>query len=196
MPVQSKITAAASRKERERAERGRLIVAAARELAEAEGWDAVTTRKLAEQVEYSQPVLYSHFKNMDAIARAVALEGFEELAGVLRAAASAATSPAEVLRGLARAYCTFAAEHPALYDAMFVRRTDLTFGADETPAPMRAAFEAFHAGTEPFAGPEHEALTELFWSSLHGLTTLAQGNRLRPNHHEDRLDLLIDLFVS
>jgi AcrR family transcriptional regulator len=46
-------------KERERAGRHRLIVSAARELAETEGWDAVTTRRLADRIEYSQPVLYS-----------------------------------------------------------------------------------------------------------------------------------------
>ena len=34
-----------ARRERERAEREKLIVTAARELAEAEGWDAVTTRR-------------------------------------------------------------------------------------------------------------------------------------------------------
>ncbi|WP_206686176.1 WHG domain-containing protein [Kribbella qitaiheensis] len=79
---------------------------------------------------------------------------------------------------------------------MFVRRTDLTFGTGEIPAPLRAAFEAFHQTAEPFAGAEHEALTELFWSSLHGLITLGRGNRLRPDHHEDRIDLLIDLIVS
>ncbi len=50
------------RKQRERAERERLIVATARELAEQQGWDAVTTRRLAERIEYSQPVLYSHFR--------------------------------------------------------------------------------------------------------------------------------------
>jgi hypothetical protein len=56
-----------NRRERERAERHSLILAVARELAEAEGWEAVTTRRLAERVEYSQPVLYSHFKGKDAI---------------------------------------------------------------------------------------------------------------------------------
>ncbi|MFB6616621.1 TetR family transcriptional regulator, partial [Streptomyces sp. NPDC085524] len=35
------------RKARERAERERLIVTTARELAEQQGWDAVTTRRLA-----------------------------------------------------------------------------------------------------------------------------------------------------
>ena len=35
------------RRERERAARERLIITAARELAETEGWEAVTTRRLA-----------------------------------------------------------------------------------------------------------------------------------------------------
>lgn len=45
------------RRERERAERRQAIVTAARELAEAEGWEAVTTRRLSDRIEYSQPVL-------------------------------------------------------------------------------------------------------------------------------------------
>ncbi|MEV7178839.1 hypothetical protein [Kitasatospora sp. NPDC093679] len=43
--------AAPRRRERERTERHRLIVTTARELAEAEGRGAVTTRRLAERVE-------------------------------------------------------------------------------------------------------------------------------------------------
>ena len=68
------------RRRRQRAQRHDLIIAAARDLAEAEGWEAVTTRRLAELVEYSQPVLYSHFDGKDAIVRAVAIEGFADLA--------------------------------------------------------------------------------------------------------------------
>ncbi|MEV4046390.1 helix-turn-helix domain-containing protein, partial [Streptomyces sp. NPDC049744] len=74
-----------TRRERERAERERLIVTAARDLAEAEGWDAVTTRRLAAEIEYSQPVLYSHFKGKGAIMAAVAVRGCEELTADLRA---------------------------------------------------------------------------------------------------------------
>ena len=71
------------RRDRERAQRRQVIVSAARELAEAEGWESVTTRRLADRIEYSQPVLYSHFEGKDAIVSAVALEGFGELAAVL-----------------------------------------------------------------------------------------------------------------
>ncbi|MDX6279110.1 MAG: hypothetical protein QOH03_181 [Kribbellaceae bacterium] len=179
---------AEQRKAKARQERGRLIVAAARELAEAEGWEAVTTRKLADKVEYSQPVLYSHFKNMDAIAAAVALEGIEELGALL--------SKATGLRGLADAYLSFAAEHPAVYQAMFVRPTELTFATGDIPPSLRAAFASLQAGVAPFAQDDAETLTELFWSSLHGLATLQGGRRLRPDQQQNRVELLVHLIET
>lgn len=68
-----------TRRERQRAERHRLIVDTAHEIAETQGWDAVTVRRLAEAIEYSQPVLYSHFAGRDAIVAAVAEQGFPVL---------------------------------------------------------------------------------------------------------------------
>jgi AcrR family transcriptional regulator len=179
-----------SRRERARDERRDLIVRTARELAEAEGWDAVTTRRLAEAVDYSQPVLYGHFKNMDAIATAVALQGIEELTAVLRSG-----SAADGLRGLARAYLEYAETHPAVYDAMFVRRTDLVFGGAETPDVLKDAFDAIRAAVEPYATDDPETLTEVFWSALHGQATLNHNRRLRPTHTTPRADLLVALFT-
>jgi AcrR family transcriptional regulator len=184
------------RRERAREDRRRLIVSTARELAEAEGWEAVTTRRLAEKVEYSQPVLYSHFSNMDAIADAVALEGIEELTAEFRKARTSASSPVDAVRRIADSYLTFAAQHPALYEAMFVRRTDLSFGTDESPAPLKAAFEELLAVVEPFASADAETATEVFWSSLHGLATLTRGPRLRPTHHRPRVELLVTLLTT
>ncbi|ROP36378.1 TetR family transcriptional regulator [Saccharothrix texasensis] len=182
------------RRERERAERHRLIVDAARELAEAEGWDAVTTRRLAERVEYSQPVLYSHFKGKDAIVRAVAVQGFVDITERMRAARTAHRSPRQALRALAVAYLDFAAERPALYEAMFVREVDLSFGSGDTPPELRAAFGEFVAVVEPLAGDDVETRIEVFWSALHGQATLDHGHRLRPTHRRARLDLLLSLF--
>src|SRR5208282_6540900 len=102
------------RRDRERARREQLIVTSARELAETGGWDAVTMRRLADRVEYSQPVLYSHFSGRADIVRAVALEGFAELAEELRDARSGARSPAAALRALAAAYLAFAQSRPAV----------------------------------------------------------------------------------
>jgi AcrR family transcriptional regulator len=90
------------RRERERAERRQAIVTGARELAEADGWEAVTTRRLSDRIEYSQPVLYSHFENRDAIIEAVALEGFSELWVVMHHGKSKARTPVRTARRLPR----------------------------------------------------------------------------------------------
>src|SRR3978361_1403051 len=92
------------RRERERTARRRLIITTARTLAEAEGWDAVTTRRLSTEIEYSQPVLYKHFTGMEKSAGAVALDGFEDLAGALRAASSDAGAAHGALSIVAQAY--------------------------------------------------------------------------------------------
>jgi AcrR family transcriptional regulator len=179
-----------NRRERERAERHQLIIDAARDLAEAEGWDAVTTRRLAEKVEYSQPVLYSHFKGKDAIVRAVAIQGCGELARLLRKARPSRGESR--LRAAAEAYLEFARRRPALYDAMFVQQSDIPWGTDEVPQELLDAFGELVAAVEPVRGERDlEALTEVFWSSLHGIATLMQGGRLRPVHDETRLDLLL-----
>ena len=128
------------RRDRDRARRQQLIITAARELAETEGWEGVTMRRLAERVEYSQPVLYSHFPGKGGIIDAVAVEGFAELRLILRNARQAAGSPEAALRELAEAYVGFALEHPALYDAMFTLNTELPFGRPEAPRELQAAF--------------------------------------------------------
>jgi AcrR family transcriptional regulator len=185
------------RRERDLARRRQLIVTAARELAEAEGWDAVTTRRLAERVEYSQPVLYSHFTGKAGIVRAVALEGFADLAAELHSARTAARSPAAALRAVASAYQRFAQSRPAVYDAMFVLPTDLPFAAPGTPAAPRAAFAELLAALEPLAGDRDlETLGEIAWSALHGLATLARSNRLRDSHQQARLNMLADQLTG
>jgi AcrR family transcriptional regulator len=185
------------RRERDRASREQLIVTAARELAEAEGWDAVTTRRLAERVEYSQPVLYSHFAGKAGIVRAVALEGFGELAAELHRARTAAPCADTALRAVAAAYQRFAQSRPAAYDAMFVMPTDIPFATPETPAAPRAAFAELLAALEPLAGNRDlQTLAEVAWSALHGLAALARGNRLRASHQQARLDLLADQLTG
>jgi AcrR family transcriptional regulator len=186
----------AERRERDRAERHQLIIRIAREIAEAEGWDAVTTRRLAERIEYSQPVLYSHFAGKDAIVTAVALDGMTELTAAIDATRAAAGSPEQALAGMARAYCDFAAANPALYDAMFVLRTELPFAVDESPAQLKDAFAAVRAAVAPIAADrDPDVLTELTWSALHGLVTLARTHRIRPESHELRLALLTQTLL-
>ncbi|MFF9021311.1 TetR/AcrR family transcriptional regulator [Streptomyces eurythermus] len=182
------------RKERERLARERLIVATARELAEEQGWDAVTTRRLAERIEYSQPVLYSHFRGKREIIGAVALEGATEMAAAMRAAAAAADGPRARVTALARAYLGFAARSPAVYDALFRLDGGLVFADEETPQPLKDAFAALLETLDEVAGDgvDPGLFTEVFWAALHGLATLSRAGRLLPEDAERRVELLVD----
>lgn len=182
------------RKQRERAERERLIVATARELAEQQGWDAVTTRRLAERIEYSQPVLYSHFRGKREIIGAVALEGAAEMAAAVRAAISSANGPRERVAALARAYLDFAARNPAVYDAIFRLDGGLAFAREDTPEPLKDAFAALLEclGEVAGHGVDPGLFTEVFWASLHGQATLTRAGRLPPENTGQRVELLVD----
>jgi len=183
------------RKERQRAERYELILNAARELAEAEGWDAVTTRRLAELIDYSQPVLYSHFKGKADIMAAVATRGFEELATRLKMETANVASAPDVLRNVCGAYLDFGRSRPVVYEAMFVLPTKIKFASEETPTALRAAFEALVTAL----GPERqgsEYLAEVLWSALHGLVVLTQTERIPAIGAEVRLNVLVQKFSS
>ena len=192
--------AIADRRLRDRAARRRLILATARSLAEREGWDAVTTRRLSTEIEYSQPVLYKHFISMDAIVEAVALEGFGELAETLSKARRGAGAPKDELRWVAHAYRSFALENPAVYDAMFTRSTSLRFGTEDRPVELAAGFAELRAAVAGVAGVaggrDVDTLTEILWAALHGLSTLERADRLRTGLDVDRIELLVAHFFD
>lgn len=178
------------RKQRERFEREGRITAAARRIAQDEGWGAVTIRRLAEEIEYSQPVLYSHFENREAIVAAVAVEGFRELALALRQAAQGSTDPSNARLAAARAYLTFASGQPALYEAMFTMPTGLRFAQADTKSELRDCFAALAAVVAP-SRSDVEIATETFWAALHGLVELERSGRIRRAMRDERLALVV-----
>jgi AcrR family transcriptional regulator len=171
------------RKQRERAERERLIVATARELAEQQGWDAV---------------LYSHFRGKREIIGAVALQGATEMAAAVRAATSAADGPRARVYALARAYLDFAERNPAVYDALFQLDGGLAYAQEDTPEPLKDAFAALLECLAEVAGDgvDPGLFTEVFWAALHGLATLTRAGRLLPGDAEPRLELLVDRLAK
>ena len=181
------------RRVREQSARRELIITTARNLAETEGWDAVTTRRLSTEIEYSQPLIYKHFQGMDAIAEAIAIEGFGELADSMRTARAGADTAREALMRACQAYLDFARTSPAVYDAMFTRATTVQFAAEDTPPQPRAAFAELRQVAGPIAGDgDADTATEVVFAALHGLATLRRGARLRPDHDADRVLLLVE----
>lgn len=174
--------------------RRRFITATARALAEREGWEAVTTRRLSAEIEYSQPVIYKHFASMEDLVEAIALEGFADLAQALCESRRHA-APDGAVAAAARAYISFAAKNPVLYDAMFSRPSRLHFAAEDSAPPLKAAFAELRAAVATIAGERDvDTLSEVLWAALHGLATLGRNDRLRPGRDTERIDLLIAHF--
>jgi AcrR family transcriptional regulator len=164
-----------------RAGRKERIVVAARDIADAEGWSAVTVRRLADSIGFSQPVLYGHFPDgREGIVRAVAIDGFGRLAASLHGDVRTVTS----------GYLDFARDNAAAYEAMFSLPTDLAFGTAEAPAELRAGFAALAGAV---GGDETRA--ETLWAALHGLAELSRHGRLRPAAAQERVELLVELFA-
>jgi AcrR family transcriptional regulator len=154
------------------------VIRAARTVAEADGWPAVTMRRLAAELGVTQPVLYTAFTSRQALIDAVALDGFRDVAAALEAVDA---SPMARMR----AYLDFAAEQPRVYEAMFSLPSGLTFAADDTLEPLHRAF----AGIRDAFPDKDGTRAEVAWSTLHGLATLQASGRLRASHVQDRLEL-------
>lgn len=191
-------TPAAARRARQVAERRDRIVAAARALAEEQGWEAVTTRRLADAIEYSQPVLYGHFPHgRTEIVTAVAMAGFEELAAELVRPAAARGTDVERVRALVTAYLDFAARHPATYDAMFLLPVVIPFASDDTPPVVRAGFEAIVGALSGLGSPPSDPATaaEVLWGAVHGLVALHRAGRLSAGNDDARVGALVRTFA-
>lgn len=192
-------TPSAARKVRRQEERREQIVAAARDLAEVQGWEAVTIRRLADAIEHSQPVLYGHFpQGRTQIVTAVALAGFVELAAALTGSMSGGTqSDADRVRSLVIAYRDYAHRYPATYDAMFLLPVVVEFASTDTPAVMQESFDVITETLRCLDNPPPDINTaaEVFWGAVHGLVALERAGRLSAGHDDERVESLVRLFA-
>ena len=180
------------RKLRDKAARKAHIVNVARRIAELDGWSSVTVRRLAEEIAFSQPVLYAHFGSREGIVSAVAVEGFQEL-GLTLEKAREQLDPHDAMQALAEAYLQFAAASPALYEAMFSLDVHLPFGEADSPPELQFAFLQLRRLFETM-GPHADVHAEVFWSSLHGLAQLTGTKRLPPSRQKERVRTLVRMF--
>ena len=145
--------------------RAREIVAAARELLEAEGPGGLSMRRIAERVGIRAPSIYKHLPDKQALEAALISAGFEEWAAAFEAAG--ATPDA-----LGRAYRAYALAHPHLYRLMTERplpRERLVAGVEQ-----RAAQPIVDAvGGDPDAA-------RAVWAFAHGMTILELNDRFPP----------------
>ena len=181
------------RKQRQKEEVRASILATAWDMVLAEGWQSFSIRKIADAIEYSVPVIYSHFENKDAILLEFNRKGFQLLADTMAGAKAAQNDPANQIRAMGRAYWDFAFQNKAYYQLMFGLGIPTCETASKIPA--LAAFAeviigSINAMVSPGKKPAFDPWLKYqsFWSMLHGLvsihmTTLGRAER-GTSHHE------------
>ena len=158
---------------------------AARRLLEEEGAEALTMRRLAEQLGIKAPSLYKHLPDKTALEAAIIATGLEEAAAKFEAAVDGATTGGATTGGrrrrcgaggavsaLAAAYREFALAHPHLYRLMHngpLPRQHLPAGVeDRAAAPVLRV-----AGSR--------ARARALWAFAHGMVMLELDQRFPPD---------------
>jgi AcrR family transcriptional regulator len=142
--------------------RGRELVAAARELLEEEGPDALSMRRLAERVGIKAPSIYKHLPDKRALEVALIAAGFEEL--IARHGETAGD-----LEDLGRVWRAFALDHPHLYRLMTLQ----PLPRDQLPEGLEA--RAAQPVIEAAGGDEHRA--RAIFAFAHGMAILELDQR-------------------
>ncbi len=109
----------ADRKERLRKKVRDAILRTAKDIARQEGWSAVSIRKIAAQIDYSSPVLYSHFNSKEHLLESIRAEGFVLLKTRFLEIKSLYRDPEKQLTAVAAAIWDFAWESPEVFQVMF-----------------------------------------------------------------------------
>ena len=170
------------RREREKRVVRKKILDAARELFAAEGYEAVTMRKIARRIEYSPTAIYLHFRDKKAVMDALCDTDFLQLAKQFRKIAEIA-DPIERLRAAGYAYCSFALKHPNHYRLMFMtphpphrpEESAIEHGNRDQDAYAFVQWTVGEAIAQKRLRPELddvELVAQIVWSAVHGWVSL------------------------
>ena len=183
-------TPAQRRRERERATARESILSAALDVARRDGWDAVTMRRLADEIEYSANFAYRYFTGRDDILLALVREGFTRLRDAMatagehagsrptsRSSTGQSSTAAAAVRRAAHAYLDFALADPDLYQLMYglggvrVPATD-AWNEGQAIGEVMTRLLAAAGDTQP----EQHVLQ--LWATAHGLIALQVVDRV------------------
>jgi len=189
-------------------ERRGEILEAAKAIFIAEGYQTVTTRKLAERVGLSQTGLYLYFKNKEEILDAICSATFANLLQRLMAVEAEMGITPDSAKRLLETYIEFALAHPDEYQLSFMishahkEAADLSLPFEEQPVPMQAflAFQRMIAKLQAAGLVKVDDATvgaEVFWAAAHGLVSLQIAHPKFPwADRQAIVDTMTDLLLS
>jgi len=198
----------AERRERERTELRGKILDAARELFVADGYEAVTMRRIAQKIEYSPTAIYLHFKDKPELVAELVAKDFAALA-MHFAKLSTIEDPVERLVRCGRAYVDFGLANPNHYMMMFVLPRPMIEPKeqDHFGDPQRDAYAFLRTTVEDCMRANRlrpeltdpELVAQTLWAAMHGIAALYIGmkndRKLPMRKPEDVTDLMLDSLM-
>jgi AcrR family transcriptional regulator len=169
------------RREREKQELRQQILDTAREMFAAEGYEAVTMRKIAEAIEYSPTAIYLYFKDKEELIHELCQSDFRALAKEFQKIAQI-PDPVERLKKTGRSYVEFGLAYPNHYRLMFMTphpEPTAAMTADKgNPEQDAYAFlrvivrECMAAGRFRDEYADVDLIAQVLWAGVHGIVSL------------------------
>ena len=197
------------RKELEKQKMQKLILDTAMRLFLEEGFENITIRHIAQEIEYSPATIYLYFKDKDEILYTLHREGFEELYR-RQQTILLIDDPLKRLRRHGEIYVSFALENPEYYDLMFIMRKPVKkikenkewdVGLRSYGFLGRNIKECMEAGK--FPDVDINMATFALWSYVHGMVSLIIRDRCimfpeRDANHivKEALDFMLDNILD
>lgn len=152
-----------------------MILDAAREIFVAEGYQALSMRRLADRIGCSPGTIYSYFENKSDLVHSLVEESFAALGKRLDATIGDAGDPIARLKARLLAYHDFGLENPNHYHFAFMLRRD----AREGPLKPHRAFHILRDAVGAcrraghFRNVDTETASQVLWTAIHGVTSLS-----------------------
>jgi AcrR family transcriptional regulator len=150
---------------------------------EQEGAIALNLSKLAQKIGVSQPAVYRHFPNKQALAISVAHRGFEQLAEALqKTTQNVESNSCEGIRAIAKAYVEFALNHSEIVRLMFSMKERTTEPALQNASKAAAVpiFRIVEAAKrcDRLRNNDVEQVVRIIWAAIHGLAMLLMDEQI------------------
>lgn len=192
------MTPITERKLREKQEMRNLILSTAMKLFLQEGFQNVSIRRLADEIEYSPATIYLYFKDKDEILYALHNRGHEIYLDEQEKLAAIPNS-LERLHKHAEVYFNFAMNNPEYYDLMFIldrpplKHDDMAEHAEHMALAMRA-YGNFRSTVEECIAQGYlqtkdiDAATFGLWAFVHGMASLIIRQRCLNQPREQMIE--------
>lgn len=191
------------RRERDRQNLRQAILDVAEKLFVEEGYERVTMRRIASEIEYSPTTIYLYFSDKNEIFYTLLEQYYEKLLAIMLAVDEGCADPIDRIRKGMRAYTDFGLAHPNYYKLAFMFTPELR--TEDYMNPEHAGTKVFMTLRDNvaacverglFHGTDIDLIAQAIWSVNHGITSLMISNPNYPWADRERvIDETVELTV-